>query len=251
MSATVAEGPRGLPRLLEGMASDGETMTLADHKAVHGPLPDLAPVELIELVHRSGLRGRGGADFPTAAKLRTLAERRGASTVIVNGSETEPASAKDRMLLARLPHLVIDGAVLAAAAIGASEILIKIGDGTPSVQRSLEGAVAVREERFSFEVITGPEGYVTGEETAVIQWLTRGVAKPVFTPPRPFEKGLTGPPDPDPESPRRWLRSRSSPGSEPSGSGSWAHTLIRARRWSRSPGRSARRGSMSWPSAPR
>jgi NADH:ubiquinone oxidoreductase subunit F (NADH-binding) len=176
------------------MAPAGETMTLADHRAVHGALPSLPPAQLIDLVARSGLRGRGGADFPTATKLRTLAERRGVTTVIVNGSETEPASAKDRMLLARLPHLVLDGAVLAAEAVGAKEILIKIGDGTPTVQRSLEGAIAVREEELSFAVIPGPEGYVTGEETAVVQWITRGVAKPTFTPPRPFEKGLRGRP---------------------------------------------------------
>ena len=138
--------------------------------------------------------GAAGADFPTATKLRSVAERRRATTVIVNGSETEPASTKDRILLARLPHLVLDGAILAAEAIGASEILVKIGDGTPAVQRALEGAVAVREEEFSFDVITGPEGYVTGEETAVIQWMARGVPKPVFTPPRPFEKGLRGRP---------------------------------------------------------
>jgi NADH:ubiquinone oxidoreductase subunit F (NADH-binding) len=169
-------------------------MTLADHRAVHGPLPGLPAAELIDLVARSGLRGRGGADFPTATKLRTLTERRGVTTVVVNGSETEPASAKDRMLLARLPHLVLDGAVLAAEAVGANEILVKIGDGTPTVQRALEGAIAVREEELSFAVIPGPEGYVTGEETAVIQWMARGVAKPTFTPPRPFEKGLRGRP---------------------------------------------------------
>jgi NADH:ubiquinone oxidoreductase subunit F (NADH-binding) len=176
------------------MAPAGQTTTLADHLAVHGPLPSLPAAELIERVARSGLRGRGGADFPTATKLRSLAERRRVDTVIVNGSETEPASAKDRMLLGRLPHLVLDGAVLAAEAIGASQILIKIGDGTPTVQRALEGAIAVREEKLSLEVIPGPEGYVTGEETAVIQWMARGVAKPIFTPPRPYEKGLGGRP---------------------------------------------------------
>jgi NADH:ubiquinone oxidoreductase subunit F (NADH-binding) len=194
MSLTAQRGPAGLPRLLEGMAPAGQTVTLADHRAVHGPLPSVPAAELIEMVNRSGLRGRGGADFPTAVKLRTLAERRGVDTVIVNGSETEPASAKDRMLMGRLPHLVLDGAVLAAEAVGASEILIKIGDGTPTVQRALEGAVAVREDKLNFEVVPGPEGYVTGEETAVIQWMARGVAKPVFTPPRPFEKGLRGRP---------------------------------------------------------
>jgi NADH:ubiquinone oxidoreductase subunit F (NADH-binding) len=194
VSVETRHGPSGLPRLLEGMAPAGQTVTLADHRAVHGPLPHIPATELVDLVHRSGLRGRGGADFPTATKLRTLCERRGVSTLIVNGSETEPASAKDRMLLARLPHLVLDGAVLAAEAVGASEVLIKIGDGTPSVQRSLEGAVAVREEDLVFDVIPGPEGYVTGEETAVINWMARGVAKPTFVPPRPFDRGLRGRP---------------------------------------------------------
>jgi NADH:ubiquinone oxidoreductase subunit F (NADH-binding) len=161
---------------------------------VHGPLPEVSGPELIELVDRAGLRGRGGADFPTAIKLRALAERRGVTTVIVNGSETEPASAKDRLLLARLPHLVLDGAVLADEAIGAREIVVKIGDGTPGVQRALEGAMAVREEDLDCALVPGPEGYVTGEETAVIQWLARGVAKPTFIPPRPYERGLDGRP---------------------------------------------------------
>jgi NADH:ubiquinone oxidoreductase subunit F (NADH-binding) len=194
MGPTAPLNPGSLPRLLHGMNAGGQPMTLGDHQAVHGPLPALPPAELIELVHRSGLRGRGGADFPTATKLQTLADRRGVTTVIVNGSETEPASAKDRMLLARLPHLVLDGAVLAAEVVGASEVIVKIGDGMPSVQRALEGAVAVREEDLEFEVVTGPEGYVTGEETAVVQWLSRGVAKPLFVPPRPFDRGLRGRP---------------------------------------------------------
>jgi NADH:ubiquinone oxidoreductase subunit F (NADH-binding) len=195
MSAVRTAGPSGLPRLLEGMPPNGQTMTIGDHLAVHGPLPPIGGPELISLVERSGLRGRGGADFPTATKLRTLAESRAASTVVVNGSETEPASAKDRLLLARLPHMVLDGAVLAARAIGASEVIIKIGDGTPLVQRSIEGAIAVRsEDDIAFDVVPGPEGYVTGEETAVVHWLARGVSKPTFVPPRPFERGLGGRP---------------------------------------------------------
>ena len=125
------------------------------------------------MVERSGLRGRGGADFPTAVKLRTVAGAGRATTVVVNGSETEPASAKDRLLMARLPHLVLDGAILAARAIGAGEIIIKIGDGAPTVARALEGAIAVRPETdVKIQVVAGPEGYVVGEET-------RGPALPV------------------------------------------------------------------------
>src|ERR1019366_9466020 len=190
-----AAGPSGLPRLLAGLGPAGATMTLADHRAVHGPMPRISGSELIELVHRSGLRGRGGADFPTAVKLRSVAERRGGATVVVNGSETEPASAKDRLLLARLPHLVLDGAVLAARTVGAREVIIKVGDGTPGVIKALEGAAAVRDDdKIEFSVVAGPEGYVTGEETAVLHFLSRGVAKPTFVPPRPYERGLGGRP---------------------------------------------------------
>ncbi len=194
-SAPPVAGPTGLPRLLEGLGPAGATVTLAEHHAVHGRLPRIAGPELIDLIHRSGLRGRGGADFPTATKLRSVAERRGVSAVVVNGSETEPASAKDRLLLSRLPHLVLDGAVLAARAVGAGEVIVKVGESTPAVIAALEGAVAVREdEKLIFSVVAGPEGYVTGEETAVLQFLSRGVAKPTFVPPRPYERGLGGRP---------------------------------------------------------
>ena len=192
--AITAPGPGGLPRLLAGLGAAGATMTRADHLAVHGPLPDVAGEQLIELVEGSGLRGRGGADFPTATKLHAVAGRRGEKVVVVNGSETEPASAKDRLLLARLPHLVLDGAVLAARAIGAREAIVKIGDGVPSVSRSLEGGIAVRDDDIALQVVAGPEGYVTGEETAVIHFLERGVSKPKFVPPRPYERGLRGRP---------------------------------------------------------
>jgi len=188
-------GPAGLPRLLSGLDPTGAPMTLAEHEAVHGPLPGLAAGELIAAVERSGLRGRGGADFPTAIKLRAVSGRRGATALIVNGSETEPASAKDRLLLTRLPHLVLDGAVLAARAVGAGEAIVKLGDGTPAVVSALEGAIAIRpEEEIPVRVVVGPGGYVTGEETAVVRFLAHGVAKPTFVPPRPYERGHRGRP---------------------------------------------------------
>ena len=117
-------------------------MSLAAHTRVHGPLPQVPAHQLIEEVERSGLRGRGGADFPTARKLRAVAERRRVGPVIVNGSETEPASAKDRLLLARLPHLVLDGAVLAAGAVGARQVIVKVGANATDAVSALEGAVA-------------------------------------------------------------------------------------------------------------
>lgn len=181
---------RGLPRLLLGLRSSAATVTLAEHESLHGELPRLAPNELIEMVELSGLRGRGGADFPTARKLRAVAGRRRPSAVVVNGSETEPASAKDRLLLRRLPHLVLDGAVLAAGAVGAREVIVKAGQSSPGVLRALEDAVAARpRDPITTRVLAAPEGYVAGEESAVMQYLNGGPELPTFVPPRPFERG--------------------------------------------------------------
>lgn len=184
------EGHPGLPRLLAGLDPSGAAMTLAEHSRVHGELPHRSPHELIESIERSGLRGRGGADFPTARKLRTVAEGRRVSAVVVNGSETEPASAKDRLLLARMPHLVLDGAVLAASAVGAPEVIVKVGQSAGASLKALEGAISVRPgDPVPVRVIAGPEGYVAGEESAVVNYLNGGAELPTFVPPRPFERG--------------------------------------------------------------
>ncbi len=204
MMSTLIAGPSGLPRLLVGLdqldhssARDGAgvPMTLAEHERVHGPLPRPAPLQLVEAVQRSGLRGRGGADFPTAVKLRSLAEGVGGGTIVVNGSETEPASAKDRLLLSRLPHLVLDGAVLAARAVGAREVIVKVSDDALASLRALESAISVRSgDGPTIQLTGGPTGYVTGEETAVIHHLDGGPPAPMFVPPRPFERGYRGRP---------------------------------------------------------
>jgi NADH:ubiquinone oxidoreductase subunit F (NADH-binding) len=215
-TASFNVGPSGLPRLLAGLdqlddtraAQSGEAgrraggrrvgapMTLADHERAHGELPRRAPRELIEAVERSGLRGRGGADFPTARKLRAVAEaRRRGRILVVNGSETEPASAKDRLLLSRMPHLVLDGAVLGAEAIGAREVIVKVGESALSAIGALEGAIAVRhDDGVKIGLATGPEGYVMGEESAVIHLLNGGAPVPTLVPPRPFERGYRGKP---------------------------------------------------------
>jgi NADH:ubiquinone oxidoreductase subunit F (NADH-binding) len=188
-------GHHELPRLLAGLEPGGGAVSLAAHSRVHGPLPQVAPHQLIEEVERSGLRGRGGADFPTARKLRAVAGRRRVGPVIVNGSETEPASAKDRLLLSRLPHLVLDGAVLAAAAVGSRQVIAKVGENAVDAAAALEAAIAAREpEPVSIEVVTGPEGYVAGEESAVVHYLNGGPELPTFVPPRPFERGYRGRP---------------------------------------------------------
>jgi NADH:ubiquinone oxidoreductase subunit F (NADH-binding) len=184
------QGPAGLPRLLHGLDEGGAVMSLAEHERLHGPLPRPGARELIDEVERSGLRGRGGADFPTARKLRAVATARRASALVVNGSETEPASAKDRLLLTRLPHLVLDGAVLAARAVGAGEILVKVGESAIRSLDALDRALAERRrEGIDFHIVGAPEGYVMGEESAVIHYLNGGDPTPSFVPPRPFERG--------------------------------------------------------------
>lgn len=191
MTRSWLEGHPGLPRLLAGLEPGGGPMTLAEHHRIHGEFPRLEPGELIDAVHRSGLRGRGGADFPTAHKLRAVASSsKAASAVVVNGSETEPASAKDRLLLRRLPHLVLDGAHLAARAVGAREVIVT---ARRSSLAPLSAALAVRDhDSVATELVPSPEGYVAGEESAVMHHLNRGVPLPTFVPPRPFQRGYSG-----------------------------------------------------------
>jgi NADH:ubiquinone oxidoreductase subunit F (NADH-binding) len=183
-----------LPRLLAGIEPTGLPASLAAHERDYGPMPRLASQQLIAEVGRSGLRGRGGADFPTARKLEAVAGRRAVSAVVVNGSETEPASQKDRVLMTALPHLVIDGAVAAAEAVGAREVIIKLGPNAKHACDALLKAISERDQRVPVSVIEGPEGYVAGEESAVINHLAGGPAIPKAVPPRPYEKGYRGKP---------------------------------------------------------
>ena len=178
-----------LPRLLAGIEPDGGAASLAAHEQAYGPMPTMTPAALIAEVGRSGLRGRGGADFPTARKLEAVAGRRSASAVVVNGSETEPASHKDRLLMTALPHLVLDGAVAVARAVGAREVIVKLGPAGLRAAGVLEDALRDREDGLPLSVVDGPPGYVSGEESAVINYLGGGPPLPTFVPPRPYERG--------------------------------------------------------------
>jgi len=191
----VLRGPEGLPRILLGLDPKGQAMTLAEHERVHGPLPLPSAQELIDAVEQSGLRGRGGADFPTAQKLRAVAARRRVGAVVVNGNETEPASGKDQLLLSRLPHLVLDGAVLAARAVGAHDVIVTAGESALRTLRALESAISVRaDDQVAIQPVAIPDGYISGEESAVVHYLNTGRALPTLIPPRPFERGYRGRP---------------------------------------------------------
>jgi NADH:ubiquinone oxidoreductase subunit F (NADH-binding) len=182
------------PRLLGGLRDDGRPISLAAHVERYGPLPvELRPAELRERVAESGLTGRGGAAFPTATKLESVLGKQTRPIVVANGTEGEPPSGKDKVLLAYAPHLVIDGAVLAARAIGAKTVVVAT---TSTVHAAVTRALAERRTEAGIAVQTAvvPDRFVAGEETAVVQFLNGGPALPTFTPPRPYDRGVGGAP---------------------------------------------------------
>jgi len=188
-----------LPRLLEGFPAHG-ALDLESHTDVHGPLPlahkrgRRVESPLIGRIERSRLGGRGGAGFPTATKMRAVAGARGRAIVVVNAAEGEPASLKDRTLCQSLPHLVLDGAQLAAQAIGADEVIVCVCESASPSIHSITAAIAERGRLpgapARVKVSTVPSDYVAGQETALVNHLNGGPAKPTFTPPMSFEQGV-------------------------------------------------------------
>jgi NADH:ubiquinone oxidoreductase subunit F (NADH-binding) len=185
-----------MTRLTAGWDS-GRAATLREHTDRYGPLPPVAhrgPGSVIDQVAAAGLTGRGGASFPTGTKLRSVASGRGPAVVVANGMESEPASEKDQALLARAPHLVLDGIALAAAAVGAAEAHLCLAQDRDWLTDIVIAAVAEREraklDRVPVAVHALPERYTASEESALVHWLNGGEAKPTKTPPRPFERGV-------------------------------------------------------------
>ena len=125
-----------MPRLLPLTGQSG----LEAHFLRWGQLPG-GDALVIREVDRAGLRGRGGAGFPTATKLRTVAAGR-RPVVVANGTEGEPASAKDKALLIGSPHLVLDGISIAAETVGASEAVICIDRTATTAIDSVVAALA-------------------------------------------------------------------------------------------------------------
>ena len=178
------------PRLLAGLSYQ-RPADLAAHERCYGPPPRATP-RLIDVVDASGLTGRGGAGFPTGRKMRSVATRRGRKVVVANGAEGEPASSKDRLLLTRLPHLVLDGIVLAAGAIGADDAYLCVHEDEADLLASLDVAVAERRDPLRVRVAGIPGRYVSSEQSAIVQYLNGGPGKPTYSPPRPHERGVRG-----------------------------------------------------------
>jgi len=114
--------------------------------------------------------------------------------VVANGMESEPASRKDQALLARAPHLVLDGAVLAAGAVGADTVHVCVDRARAGQAAAIRAAVEERQraspDPVRILVHELPRRYVSSEETALVSWLNGGEARPRATPPRPFERGV-------------------------------------------------------------
>ena len=193
-SAIAAIAPHaGLPRLFAGLRRDGLPLGLDAHAAIHGPMPSASG--LIELVTASGLRGRGGGGFPAGRKLAAVAAGRRRPVAVANGAEGEPVSFKDKLLLRRAPHLVLDGAALAATALGAKEVVVALDRSAGEEIGVVSAALDERRDRgLSWSLAVVPSGFVTGEETALLSALEGRDPKPTFIPPRPFERGLRGAP---------------------------------------------------------
>lgn len=172
-------------RLLAGVA-DGPSYQA--HRARHGGLELPSPSALLDEIDAAGLLGRGGAGFPTGRKMRTVAAGR-RPVVLGNGCEGEPGSSKDEVLLTRSPHLVLDGLHAAGHAIGAKDLYLALHRGSPALP-AVRSALAERRERRSVELVEVPAHYVSSEESALVQLVNGGEAKPQFTPPRPFESGI-------------------------------------------------------------
>jgi NADH:ubiquinone oxidoreductase subunit F (NADH-binding) len=114
--------------------------------------------------------------------------------VLANAAEGEPASLKDRVLLEGLPHLVLDGGVLAARAVGADELILCIDESAGPALQSATSAIRERErtggDALKVSIQPVPVGYVSGQESALVNLCSGGPAKPTLTPPMPFQRGV-------------------------------------------------------------
>jgi NADH:ubiquinone oxidoreductase subunit F (NADH-binding) len=183
--------------LLEGPAPD----SLGAHHARYGPRPAArgpAATYLLDDVAAAGLTGRGGAGFPVAAKWRTALAAGPGTLVVANGAESELLSAKDTALLVLRPHLVLDGLSCAAEALRADGAIIWLHEGAPAAYTAL---VAALEERAAagvdsvpMQVSWGPDSYLTGESSAVVNALEGGSALPRFTRQPAARSGVQGRP---------------------------------------------------------
>lgn len=187
-----------VPRLLVGLDPSGAPVGIDDHLARWGELPlRRARTSLIDDLEASGLAGHGGAWFPVATKWRSV---RGSvlrrPVVVVNAAEGEPASSKDELLMTRVPHLVLDGAAAAAVALDAGRVVVYVpGPLAPVVHTAVSTRRRIRIDPVEIEVVVAPDGFITGQETAVVSALNGAAPLPTFVGRTPIRtRGVGGRP---------------------------------------------------------
>ncbi|NEM89786.1 NADH-ubiquinone oxidoreductase-F iron-sulfur binding region domain-containing protein [Galbitalea soli] len=188
-AVTDPPAPAGTRRLFAAGAPD-----LAHHAATFGPLPHPDSAALVDEVQAAGLAGRGGAAFPAWRKIASAQKRAGTRdrvVVIGNGAEGEPMSAKDATLLQRAPHLVIDGLLLAGAAVGATELYLYTG---AAALASVRAATLERSDARGIVLREAPDSFISGEASAVIHSIEKGRAIPRDHVVRLTTSGLRGRP---------------------------------------------------------
>jgi NADH-quinone oxidoreductase subunit F len=178
------------------------------YKALETVLHNMSPRDVIDEVTSSGLRGRGGAGFPTGVKWGFARKSPGSQKyVICNADEGDPGAFMDRSVLESDPHSVIEGMLIAGYAIGASEGYIYVRAEYPLAIKRLEIALAQARERgfigdgilgsdfdFNISIRQGAGAFVCGEETALMMSIEGRRGMPNFRPPFPAESGLWGKP---------------------------------------------------------
>ena len=176
------------------------------YRAVEKALKTMSPDDVVEEVKKSGLRGRGGAGFPTGMKWSFLAKPEGVARYLVcNGDESEPGTFKDRYLMTHIPHALIEGMIVSSYALGANTSYIYVrGEMMPQI-RILEKAIAEAKAEgflgknilgtgYNLEIYVQPGGgaYICGEETALLESLEGKRGNPRIKPPFPAIAGLYG-----------------------------------------------------------
>jgi NADH-quinone oxidoreductase subunit F len=200
--------------LLLTRGADAPPCTLAEYRSAGGfdalerALRGGAPAGIVGEVEAAGLRGRGGAAFPTARKWRLAAAADAPRKwVVANGGEHEPGSDKDKVLVERYPHTVLEGMLLCGFATGASRGVLYLIEDMAGPIASAERALAELRDAgllgddvlgagfaFDIEIHEAPTTYVAGEESAAIDSIEGGPGKPRKKPPYPGERGIHGEP---------------------------------------------------------
>jgi NADH:ubiquinone oxidoreductase subunit F (NADH-binding)/(2Fe-2S) ferredoxin/Pyruvate/2-oxoacid:ferredoxin oxidoreductase delta subunit len=185
-----------------------EYIAFDGYEAMAKALSEMTPAAIIDEILFSGLRGRGGAGFPTGKKWAACAKEKGTPKYLIcNGDEGDPGAFMDRSVLEADPHAVLEGMVIGAKAIGASKGFIYIRHEYPLALKRVEIAIEQARESgllgedilgtgfdFDLEIVQGAGAFVSGEETALIASVEGKIAMPQQRPPYPAHKGLWGKP---------------------------------------------------------